>query len=170
MAQQPPNRPSEVGPTIDAARAQQGYAYNVQSPQPQPTPSSHVSSPPATKSPGFLPLQGAMSSPTAEFHTRQQQHHHHHHHQSQQQQPQPQQQHHGLGQYQGPQMVPHRGSFTAGRPAMTPASTADTVERNPPSRSVSSNSPLNQPRMPQTYYMPPYQKSYDQLGKFSPLP
>ncbi|KAJ9293040.1 hypothetical protein DTO271G3_8175 [Paecilomyces variotii] len=49
-------------------------AYGVQSPQLQPTPSSHVSSPSTARSPGFG-LSGAMSPTSTEFQTQQQQQH-----------------------------------------------------------------------------------------------
>ncbi|KAJ9285524.1 hypothetical protein DTO021C3_6916 [Paecilomyces variotii] len=50
-------------------------AYGVQSPQLQPTPSSHVSSPSTARSPGFG-LSGAMSPTSTEFQTQQQQQQH----------------------------------------------------------------------------------------------
>jgi hypothetical protein len=109
-------------------------AYNTTSPQPQQTPSSHVSSPSTGKSPGFA-LQGAMSPKTTDF--------------SAQQQrarppllPQPRdfsQQQHAMGIPQVGSMDPYGAATQSMMPGNTMAS-----------------------RMP-AYYPTPFQKHYDQL-------
>ncbi|KAJ9234129.1 hypothetical protein DTO169E5_6706 [Paecilomyces variotii] len=80
-------------------------AYGVQSPQLQPTPSSHVSSPSTARSPGFG-LSGAMSPTSTEFQTQQQQ----------------QQQQHGR-----PPLLPQQRSFNQGPSSMGMAS-SDSME------------------------------------------
>lgn len=113
---------------------QRDGAYNTTSPQPQQTPSSHVSSPSTSKSPGFA-LQGTLSPKAADF-------------QAQQQRarppllPQPRDftQQHAMG-------LPPVGSidpYSAATQSMMPGNTMAS-------------------RMP-AYYTTPFQKHYDQLG------
>ncbi|OKL60297.1 hypothetical protein UA08_04072 [Talaromyces atroroseus] len=59
-----------IAPKSDLSHQRDG-AYSTSSPQPQPTPSSHVSSPSTGRSPGFA-LQGAMSPKGSEFRQRNQ--------------------------------------------------------------------------------------------------
>jgi hypothetical protein len=59
-----------IAPKPDLSQQRDG-AYSTSSPQPQPTPSSHVSSPSTGRSPGFA-LQGAMSPKGSEFRQRNQ--------------------------------------------------------------------------------------------------
>lgn len=65
--------PGAIAPKPDHSAISQtrDSVYNASSPQPQPTPSSHVSSPSTGRSPGFA-LQGAMSPKSTEFQSQQQ--------------------------------------------------------------------------------------------------
>jgi hypothetical protein len=157
MTQPPPNRAAGIAPKLETVRGphiHRDVTYGVQSPQLQPTPPSHASSPSATKSPGY-PLQGMMSPATTDIHAQPQQ---------QQQQPPPPQ--HTLTPYQRSQLLNQSGSYVPGPTVMTPSSTADATDPSCQSRSVASNSPHNQSRVP-THYLSPFQKHYDQLGEFS---
>ncbi|KAL1955195.1 hypothetical protein VTO42DRAFT_8960 [Malbranchea cinnamomea] len=169
ITRQPSNRvPAGIAPKLEPGRLTQAPregAYSMHSPQLQPTPASHVSSPATAKSPGF-PLQPAMSPTTPEMHS------------------QPQN-HHTFGPYR-PSILPQPGgNFVPGPCVMTPSSTADTVDPNMPSRSgaSASGSPLNsnnnnngsnnlsnnnnhQSRAPGAYYhLSPFQKQYEHLDR-----
>lgn len=114
-------------------------AYGVPSPQFQATPSSHVSSPSHTKSPGFG-FQGAMSPVGLDP-----------------QQAQKQQQQQGR-----PQLLPQPGNFNQASPPMSlPLSENDPK----PGVSVPGGTRPRAARVPSTaYYLSPFQKHYDQLG------
>lgn len=123
--------------------------YSVHSPQLQPTPPSHVSSPSNAKSPGFG-LQGAMSPTGADFQAQQQQQH---------SRPQLLSQPRSFNQAHAQMGIPHSES-------MEPVTSQSIM----PGGSASMSS-----RMPSAYYPSPFQKHYDQLGKltrtyFLPLP
>jgi len=122
-------------------------AYGVQSPQLQPTPSSHVSSPSTARSPGFG-LSGAMSPTSTEFQTQQQQ-----------------QQQHGR-----PPLLPQQRSFNQGPSSMGMAN-SDSMEPATSQSMMSGGTAPIASRMSSAYYPSPFQKHYDQLGKLSrPFP
>ena len=159
MTQQPTSRISGgIAPKPDTGRGPQAHRegiYSIHSPQLQPTPSSHVSSPSTAKSPGF-PLQSAISpTTTSDIHSSQQRH--------------------TFGPYPRPHILPHPGNFVPGPSIMTPSSAGDPVEPNMASRSSASGGPLNSSsnnhtthsRGPSAYYMSPFQKPYEQLGEIS---
>lgn len=115
-----------------------GGAYGVSSPQFQATPSSHVSSPSHTKSPGFN-FQGAMSPVGME---------------------QPQQ---GQPQQGRPQLLPQTSGFNHTSPPL--AMQQSEIDPKPgmpggPGSRAAARIP------PTAYYPSPFQKHYDQLGMF----
>lgn len=114
-------------------------AYGVQSPQLQPTPSSHVSSPSTARSPGFG-LSGAMSPTSTEFQTQQQQ-----------------QQQHGR-----PPLLPQQRSFNQGPSSMGMAN-SDSMEPATSQSMMSGGTAPIASRMSSAYYPSPFQKHYDQL-------
>ncbi|KAM5473583.1 hypothetical protein MauCBS54593_002380 [Microsporum audouinii] len=83
LAQSPPGQAGLVQKLepISVSHVRRESSYVMHSPQLQPTPTSHVSSPVATKSPAFG-LQGGIS-PTAEMHSQQQQYKPHPYHRPQ---------------------------------------------------------------------------------------
>ncbi|KAL1964095.1 hypothetical protein VTN77DRAFT_7513 [Rasamsonia byssochlamydoides] len=141
-----------IAPKTDLAGMPQQHrdgAYNVHSPQLQPTPSSHVSSPSTARSPGFA-LQGAMSPKGTEF-------------QAQQQQQQQQQGRSAmLSQPRAFSQAPQMGMSHA--ESLDPSTTTAT---NAPSQSMVPGSSMAS-RVPSVYYPSPFQKHYDQLGKLTP--
>lgn len=155
MTQQSSSRmPAGIAPNPDTGRRPQ---YDVHSPQLQPTPSSHVSSPSTAKSPGF-PLQPAMSPAASDIHSSQQQRH-------------------AFGPFPRSHMLPQPGNFVTGPSIMTPPSASDPAE-NVASRSAATGNSLNSSsnnnhnshsRGASTFYMSPFQKHYEQLGKFLTL-
>lgn len=133
------------------SQAHREDSYTMRSPQLHPTPISHVSSPSTAKSPGFG-LQGGMSPPGAEI-------------QPQQQQNIPQ-----LRQHQRPPILPPPGSYSSSngnnghRPISVPPSdpATPTTAAHP---NASSANAVNPNGMGSGYYLSPFQKHYDQLGK-----
>ncbi|OAX77270.1 hypothetical protein ACJ72_08434 [Emergomyces africanus] len=130
-------------------------SYTTRSPQLHPTPVSHVSSPStATKSPGFR-LQGCMSPPGTE---------------TQQQHNIPQ-----LRQHQRPPILPllnnsysrndngHNSHHPISAPPSNPSTPTTGAHAN-----TSSGHAVNPSRIPSAYYLSPFQKHYDQLGKLIP--
>ncbi|KAL1857841.1 hypothetical protein Plec18167_001757 [Paecilomyces lecythidis] len=116
-------------------------AYGMQSPQLQPTPSSHVSSPSTARSPGFG-LSGAMSPTSTEFQTQQQQ------------------------QHGRPPLLPQQRSFNQGPSSMGMAN-ADSMEPATSQSVMPGGTAPIASRMSSAYYPSPFQKHYDQLGKLS---
>src|SRR5207249_4978602 len=109
------------------------------------------------KSPGGFPLQGMMSPAATDPHAQQQSQQQIVHQTS-------------LASYQRHQVIPQQGPYGHpphghGPSVMTPSSTNDPSDPNCQTRSVASNSPLNQSRVPNPGYYSPFQKHYDQLGK-----
>lgn len=163
MSRHASNRmPAGIVPNSDTLRARRDGGYSIHSAQLQPTPSSHVSSPSTAKSPGF-PLQ----SPISDIHPPPQQQ---------------QQQHHTFGPISRANILSQPGGFAPGPSLLTPSSTGDAVEPNMASRPGASGSPLNgnghhnnnhntQSRGAGggggggAFYMSPFQKHYEQLGK-----
>lgn len=129
-------------------------AYNIHSPQLQPSPSS-LSSPSTGRSPGFA-LQGAMSPKGAEFPTQQQQ----------------QQQQSGravpmLSQQRG---YPQSASMGDDSLNATAAPGASSSSSPPQSMMPGSSAPSGSMAagMSSLYYPSPFQKQYNQLGKLTP--
>lgn len=114
---------------ISVSQVHHEGSYIMQSPQHQASPSSHVSSPVATKSTAFG-LQGTVSPTAADI-----QH-------QQQYKPHP---------YHRAQLSPQASGF---RPGITSAAT-ESIEPTP----------ILPSRIPPTYYLSPFQKQYNQLGK-----
>ncbi|PGH18131.1 hypothetical protein AJ79_00759 [Helicocarpus griseus UAMH5409] len=134
------------------SQAHREDSYTMRSPQLQPTPTSHVSSPSTAKSPGFV-MQAGMSPPTTEV--------------------QPHQQHnnHQLHQRPPPPILPQPVSYCSNnvhRPVSLPPSEPmePTTAAHP---NVSSSHGVNASRMSSSYYLSPFQKHYDQLGKQTPI-
>lgn len=114
---------------IPVSQVHREGSYIMQSPQLQTSPSSHMSSPVATKSTAFG-LQGTVSPTAADI-----QH-------QQQYKPHP---------YHRAQLSPQAGGFG---PGITSAAT-ESIEPTP----------ILPSRIPPTYYLSPFQKQYNQLGK-----
>ena len=140
---------SGIAPKLDQInmpQTQRENAYTIHSPQLQPTPSSHVSSPSAAKSPGFA-LQGGMSPTGTDF-------------QAQQQQQQPRS-----------QLLPRSRTFSQTQASILIPHT-DSVDTIGDSQSVMpvTSAPIST-HAPSSYYPSPFQKHYDQLGKLArPVP
>ena len=117
-------------------------AYGISSPQFQATPSSHVSSPSHTKSPGFG-FQGAMSPVGMDPQQAQHQH----------------QQQHQQGR---PQLLPQPSNFNQASPPVG----MQRPENDPkPGVSMPGGTGPRTARVPSSAYYPsPFQKHYDQLG------
>ena len=140
-----------IAPKLEQTNVPQAHReglYNIHSPQLQPTPSSHTSSPSTTKSPSFA-FQGGMSPTGTDIQAQQQQQHNSHPHQR-------------------PPLLPQPGTFSQGSRPMT-APPSDTLEPIVTSQSIIPGTTLNATRMPPAYYLSPFQKHYDQLGKLTPL-
>lgn len=136
---------SGIAPKLDQnglPQSQRESAYAVHSPQLQPTPTSHVSSPSAAKSPGFA-LQGGMSPTGTDFQAQQQQ----------QQQPRS-------------QLLQRSRTFSQTQPAVG-VQHPDTVEAIGDPQSVMPVTTAAVSSHPSSYYPSPFQKHYDQLGKLS---
>ncbi|KAK2737734.1 hypothetical protein FQN55_000949 [Onygenales sp. PD_40] len=129
------------------SQAHREDSYTMRSPQLQPTPSSHVSSPSTTKSPGFV-MQGAMSPTGTDI--------------------QPQQQHTPQSLHRPP-ILPQPGSYNNTHHPIT-APPSDHIEPMGPAHSnMPPSSTMNTGRPGSAYYLSPFQKHYDQLGKRTPI-
>lgn len=117
-------------------QSRDGSAYGVSSPQFQATPSSHVSSPSHTKSPGFG-FQGAMSPVRMD----------------------PQQ---GQPQQGRPQLLPQTSGFNHTSPSMGMQQSENDPKPGMPGGPGSRTARIP----PTAYYPSPFQKHYDQLGMF----
>ncbi|KAH8692698.1 hypothetical protein BGW36DRAFT_430451 [Talaromyces proteolyticus] len=124
-----------IAPKPDQPQQRDG-AFNTTSPQPQPTPSSHVSSPSTGKSPGFA-LQGAISPKNTEFQAQQQQR-------------------------ARPPLLPQPRDFAQQQPMGMPQVGPMDPYGAATQSMMSANTMAS--RMP-SYYATPFQKHYDQLGK-----
>jgi len=139
-----------IAPKLEQTNVPQAHReglYNIHSPQLQPTPPSHTSSPSTTKSPSFA-FQGGMSPTGTDIQAQQQQQHNSHPHQR-------------------PPLLPQPGPFSQGSRPVT-AAPSDSLEPLVTSQSNMPGSTLNTTRMPPAYYLSPFQKHYDQLGKLTP--
>jgi hypothetical protein len=140
-----------IAPKLEQTNVPQAHReglYNIHSPQLQPTPSSHTSSPSTTKSPSFA-FQGGMSPTGTDIQAQQQQQHNSHPHQR-------------------PPLLSQQGTFGQGARPMT-APPSDSLEPIVTSQSIMPGTTINTTRMPPAYYLSPFQKHYDQLGKLTPL-
>ncbi|KAK2757227.1 hypothetical protein FQN54_004741 [Arachnomyces sp. PD_36] len=135
---------SGIAPKLDQNGMPQPQRENVfaaHSPQLQPTPSSHVSSPSAAKSPGFA-LQGGMSPTGTDFQAQQQQ--------------QPRS-----------QLLQRPRAFSQTQPTGLPHT--DPVENIGDPQAVMPVTTAPVSAHPSSYYPSPFQKHYDQLGKLAQL-
>lgn len=151
---------SGIGPKIvssyAAAQSRQERQFPSHSPQLQPTPPSHMSSPIATKSPSFVVLEG-MNSPASDVQS------HHHVQQQQQQKAQPQQ--------QRPHVPPRTASQSDPRayPGIAiPTSDSATHLMTPSTAGESRSGGGTDKSRPQSGYYPShFQNHINQLGKLS---
>lgn len=125
-----------IAPKPDLSQQRDG-AYSTTSPQPQPTPSSHVSSPTAGRSPGFA-LQGAISPKGPEFQAQQQRNR--------------------------PPLLPNPRDFSQQNP-LTMGQMRSMDSYAAATQSVMAGGTMASQLQP--FYSAPFQKHYDQLGKFS---
>lgn len=143
-----------------AAQSRQEGPFPSHSPQLQPTPPSHTSSPIAAKSPGFV-IQEGLNSPASDV---QSQHHVQQQQQPQQVQPQQLQQHR-------PRIPPRSISQTHPRafPGITIPTSGSTTHFMTPS-TVGENrhgGRADKPRPQSGYYPSQFQNHINQLGKLS---
>ncbi|PGH18881.1 hypothetical protein AJ80_04299 [Polytolypa hystricis UAMH7299] len=132
---------------LHVTQAHREDAYTTRSPQLQPTPTSHVSSPSTAKSPGFA-LQGGMSPTGTDIHAQQQQ-----------------QQRNAPQSHSRPQLLPHPGTYSH-TPQSIVTQHSDAMDATPATQPmIPSSNTMNASRMPPAYYPSPFQKHYDQLGK-----
>ncbi len=146
MNRQQARRPTAgIAPKLDPinpmAQPNREGAFSNQSPQLQPTPSSHTSSPSTSRSPGFA-LQGGISPSTSDF---------------QAQQPHPQQR---------PQPQPQLRSLNPSHPAMTGVTPTSIGPATVPPAMVPVTT-AQASGIPSAYYPSPFQKHIDQLGKLT---
>lgn len=144
-----PSRRNKPGllPKVDPTGTRQPHredTYTMRSPQLQPTPSSHVSSPTA-KSPGFI-IQSGSSPVGIDMHVQQQQ------------------QQNNAQSRQRSSILPQPGPFAQNHsmtaPPVGPMEPVVTSQPLMPSANV-----LDSGRMASAFYPSPFQKHYDQLGK-----
>lgn len=155
---------SGMGPKVvssyAAAQSRQEGPFPRHSPQLQPTPPSHTSSPIATKSPGFV-IQEGMNSPASDVQSQ----HHVQPQQQQQQKPQPPQQ------QQRPHLPPRSTSQSHARayPGIAiPTSDTATHLMTPSTAGENRSGGETDKSLPQSGYYPShFQNHINQLGKLS---
>lgn len=147
-------------PKLDHSNISQAHredAHTMSSPQLHPTPTSHVSSPSTAKSPGFN-LQGGISIPGAEI------------------QPQQQKDTSQLHQLLPPSILPasshysSNGNGSNGHHCISATSPDPATPMTAALPNVSPDSGVNMDRTGSGYYLSPFQKHYDQLGKLTAFP